>query len=192
MHHLDLGLWALFLAYGTSIAGSFVGLSCARRAATTPLGPTCWRWLVMAALSISGVGIRMTHFIAMMGFAVSLMPYCGMAGFHASLDSTATTPEGATLLDSMLQAYILGTTILAAPLVALVLARQSADTEVDEAIATWSAEINDAVPYPGDRGQEATAELDTRRDVPRRPADPLRKGDVQVVPHERVRQPPLW
>lgn len=306
MHHFDLGLWVLFLAYGTSIAGSFVGLSCARRAATTPLGPTRWRWLVMAALSISGVGIWMTHFIAMMGFAVpgtiirydpmltilsaviaigatlfglwlvdlralagrpildrsalliggavmgvavSLMHYCGMAairirgelshdpvlvaasvaigigasiaalwlvrtafiratrllgalvmgcavaalhytgmaGVHASLDPTATMPEGATLLDLMLPAYIFGTIILAAPLVALVLARQSADTEVDEAIATWSAEINDAVPYPGDRGQEATAELDTRRDVPRRPADPLRKGDVQVMPHERVR-----
>ncbi len=83
-----------------------------------------------------------------MGCAVAALHYTGMAGVHASLDPTATMPEGATLLDLMLPAYIFGTIILATPLVALVLARQSADTEVDEAIATWSAEINDAVPYP--------------------------------------------
>lgn len=94
--------------------------------------------------------------------------------------------EGATILELMLPAYILGTVVLAAPLFALVLARRTAETEVNEAIATWSSEINDAVPYPGDR-EEATVGLDTRRDVPRLPADPLRKGTEHVVPPERVR-----
>lgn len=70
LHHFTMGLWVLFLAYGASVVGSYVGLSCARQLAKLPPGNARRGWLWMAALSIGGVGIWLTHFIAMMGFAV--------------------------------------------------------------------------------------------------------------------------
>lgn len=70
LHHFTMGLWVLFLAYGVSAVGSFVGLSCAREVAKLPPGNARRSWLWMAALTIGGVGIWLTHFVAMMGFAV--------------------------------------------------------------------------------------------------------------------------
>jgi NO-binding membrane sensor protein with MHYT domain len=70
LHHFSMGTWVLFLAYLTSVVGAYVGLSCARRAATATTDRAGARWTFMAALSIGGVGIWLMHFIGMMGFAV--------------------------------------------------------------------------------------------------------------------------
>ncbi|UYP19033.1 signal protein [Rhodococcus sp. Z13] len=69
VHHFSMGLWVFFLSYATAVVGSFVGLSCVRRSLDEPRRSGNW-WLLMAALSIGGVGIWLMHFIGMMGFAV--------------------------------------------------------------------------------------------------------------------------
>ncbi len=69
LHHFALGKWVLGLAYLTSITGSYVGLLCARQT-TRSRGSLGRAWLVMAAAALGGVGVWLTHFIAMMGFAV--------------------------------------------------------------------------------------------------------------------------
>src|SRR5688572_20518104 len=69
VHHFAMGSWLPFFAYVVSVVGSVVGLACtlqARRAGDEDrprLG-----WLVLAAVSIGGVGIWLMHFIAMLGF----------------------------------------------------------------------------------------------------------------------------
>ena len=35
VHHFDMGLWLLFLAYIVSVTGSVVGLACTRQSAGT-------------------------------------------------------------------------------------------------------------------------------------------------------------
>ncbi|MBS9374545.1 MHYT domain-containing protein [Rhodococcus sp. B50] len=69
VHHFSMGLWVFFLSYATAVMGSFVGLSCVRRSLEEPRRSGNW-WLVMASLSIGGVGIWLMHFIGMMGFSV--------------------------------------------------------------------------------------------------------------------------
>lgn len=67
VHHFAMGSWMLFFAYSISVVGSVIGLACtlqARRGDGRPrLG-----WLLLAAVSIGGVGIWLMHFIAMLGF----------------------------------------------------------------------------------------------------------------------------
>jgi len=70
VHHFDMGLWLLFLAYIVSVVGSVVGLACTRRGAAAPDERDRLRWLAMAAISIGGVAIWLMHFIAMLGFAI--------------------------------------------------------------------------------------------------------------------------
>jgi len=70
VHHFDMGLWLLFLAYVVSVTGSVVGLACTRCGAAEPDGRERLRWLAMAAIAIGGVGIWLMHFIAMLGFAI--------------------------------------------------------------------------------------------------------------------------
>ncbi|MBS9376273.1 putative signaling protein [Rhodococcus sp. B50] len=291
MHHFDMGLWVLLLAYGTSVAGSFIGLSCAHRVAERPPGPARWGWLLMAALSIGGVGIWMTHFIAMMGLAVpgtlirydptltalsaivavaatafglrlidlrvlagrpilgtaallvgsavmgltvsvmhysgmaairirgelsydpifvaasvgigigasiaalwlarvavgrstrvlgalvmgcavAALHYTGMAGVHVSLDPAAPAPDGVTIMSLMLPSYVLGTIVLAVPLVALLLTPRTAEPGLDEAIAKWTSESSGTEPVPEEHERVTTtrARLATggRRITPRR------------------------
>lgn len=74
VHHFDMGGWLLFLAYITSVVGSTVGLACTlqSRYADSPRARIVW--LVLAAVSIGGVGIWVMHFIAMLGFATPGMP----------------------------------------------------------------------------------------------------------------------
>ena len=294
MHHFDLGLWVLFLAYGTSIVGSFIGLSCARRTTGHPPGTTRRGWLTMAAVSIGGVGIWMTHFIAMMGFAVpgtlirydptvttlsailavvatlfglwltdlralagrpilataalfvggvvmglavsgmhysgmaairirgelshdpmfvtgsvaigiaastaalwlaraatgrltrllgalvmagavAALHYTGMAGVRVTLNPAASAPEGVTIMGLMLPAFILGTIVLAVPLVALVLTHPSADSAVDDAIATWTTQISGTDTGRTDRDHAA----DARRGAARRHSS----GTARAQPH---------
>lgn len=73
VQHFYMGTWLLFFAYATSVVGSTVGLACtlqARHAA----GRARLSWLLLAAVSIGGVGIWLMHFIAMLGFATPGMP----------------------------------------------------------------------------------------------------------------------
>jgi NO-binding membrane sensor protein with MHYT domain len=70
VHHFDMGLWLLVLAYVVSVTGSVVGLACTRCSAAEPNGLKRLRWLAMAAIAIGGVGIWLMHFIAMLGFAI--------------------------------------------------------------------------------------------------------------------------
>ncbi|MFD6856145.1 MHYT domain-containing protein [Rhodococcus sp. NPDC060086] len=69
-HHFAMGLWVPYLAFVTAAVGCYVGLSCVQqsRKCLTPAAGA--RWLVMAALSIGGVGIWLMHFIGMSGFSV--------------------------------------------------------------------------------------------------------------------------
>lgn len=70
LHHFSMGLWVFFLAYVISVAGSFVGLSCARKMVDSPRGRGRRLWLLLASLAIGGVAVWLMHFIGMMGFAV--------------------------------------------------------------------------------------------------------------------------
>ncbi|MHC9292388.1 MHYT domain-containing protein [Mycobacterium sp. LTG2003] len=70
VHHFDMGLWLLFLAYIVSVTGSVVGLACTRCGAAAATERDRLRWLLMAAIAIGGVGIWLMHFIAMLGFAI--------------------------------------------------------------------------------------------------------------------------
>ncbi|MEU5841090.1 MHYT domain-containing protein [Rhodococcus sp. NPDC047139] len=73
VHHFSMGMWVFFLSYATAVMGSFVGLSCVSRSLDEPRRSGNW-WLLMASLSIGGVGIWLMHFIGMMGFSVPGTP----------------------------------------------------------------------------------------------------------------------
>jgi NO-binding membrane sensor protein with MHYT domain len=70
MHHFDMGLWLLVLAYTVSVTGSVVGLACTRQSAVASDQRDRLRWLAMASVAIGGVAIWLMHFIAMLGFAI--------------------------------------------------------------------------------------------------------------------------
>lgn len=70
VHHFDMGLWLLFLAYIVSVTGSVVGLACTRHGAAASNERDRLRWLAMASIAIGGVAIWLMHFIAMLGFAI--------------------------------------------------------------------------------------------------------------------------
>jgi NO-binding membrane sensor protein with MHYT domain len=70
LHHFTMGFWVLPLAYVMAVVGSYVGLSCVRQALRFTTVRAGMLWLVMASVSIGGVGIWLMHFIGMMGFAV--------------------------------------------------------------------------------------------------------------------------
>jgi NO-binding membrane sensor protein with MHYT domain len=70
VHHFDMGLWLLFLAYIVSVTGSVVGLACTRHGAAASTERDRLRWLAMASIAIGGVAIWLMHFIAMLGFAI--------------------------------------------------------------------------------------------------------------------------
>ncbi|MDJ0392986.1 MHYT domain-containing protein [Rhodococcus sp. G-MC3] len=70
MQHFSMGIWLVFLAYIVSVVGCVVGLACTRQSAVAPTERGRFGWLVMAAVSIGGIGIWMMHFIAMLGFSV--------------------------------------------------------------------------------------------------------------------------
>jgi NO-binding membrane sensor protein with MHYT domain len=70
VHHFDMGLWLLFLAYIVSVTGSVVGLACTRLSAAASDERGRLRWLAMASIAIGGVAIWLMHFIAMLGFAI--------------------------------------------------------------------------------------------------------------------------
>ena len=69
-----LGRWLLVLAYLTSVVGCALGLACAVQARHAQDERRRIRWLVLAAVSIGGVGIWLMHFVAMLGFSTPGMP----------------------------------------------------------------------------------------------------------------------
>jgi NO-binding membrane sensor protein with MHYT domain len=73
VQHFYMGTWLLFFAYLTSVVGSTVGLACTLQARHAD-GRARISWLLLAAVSIGGVGIWLMHFIAMLGFATPGMP----------------------------------------------------------------------------------------------------------------------
>src|SRR4051794_41472910 len=77
VHHFDMGLWLLFLAYIVSVTGSVVGLACTRQSAAAFDGRDRLRWLAMASIAIGGGAIWLMHFIAMLRFAI---PNSGVRG----------------------------------------------------------------------------------------------------------------
>ncbi len=74
MEHFALGHWLLVLAYLTSVVGCALGLACAVQARHAADPRSRVRWLVLAAISIGGVGIWLMHFVAMLGFSTPGMP----------------------------------------------------------------------------------------------------------------------
>jgi NO-binding membrane sensor protein with MHYT domain len=70
-HHFTYGWLNPVMGLAFAAAGSYLGLSASRyaRAATSP--GARFRWTLLAALAIGGVGIWMMHFIAMVGFTVT-------------------------------------------------------------------------------------------------------------------------
>ena len=93
LHHFSMGIWVFFQVYATSAVGSYVGLSCVRQAAKDPTRSGKARWLAMAALSIGGIGVWLTHFIGMMGVAVpgTVIRYdLGLTAFSVVLAVGAT------------------------------------------------------------------------------------------------------
>lgn len=73
VNHFHLGTWLLLFAYVTSVVGCTVGLACTRQSRHTS-GRSRIGWLVLAAVSIGGVGIWLMHFIAMLGFSTPGLP----------------------------------------------------------------------------------------------------------------------
>jgi NO-binding membrane sensor protein with MHYT domain len=74
VEHFTMGSWLLFFAYVTSVVGSAVGLACTLQARSAQGARSRLGWLLLAAVSIGGVGIWLMHFIAMLGFATPGMP----------------------------------------------------------------------------------------------------------------------
>jgi len=74
MNHLGMGGWLLLLAFLTSVAGSTVGLACTLQARYATHRRAQISWLVLAAVSIGGVGIWLMHFVAMLGFETPGFP----------------------------------------------------------------------------------------------------------------------
>ncbi len=66
--HFAMGTWLMFFAYVVSVVGSVIGLACTLQARRGGDGRPRLGWLLLAAVSIGGVGIWLMHFIAMLGF----------------------------------------------------------------------------------------------------------------------------
>ncbi|HEX6351970.1 MAG TPA: MHYT domain-containing protein [Actinophytocola sp.] len=69
-----MGSWLVFFAYLVSVVGCVVGLACTLQARRGGDGSSRIGWLVLAAVSIGGVGIWLMHFIAMLGFDTPGLP----------------------------------------------------------------------------------------------------------------------
>lgn len=77
VHHFAYGWFNPVMAFSLAFLGSMLGLGCAARARAATSRRRRARWLVLAAISIGGVGIWLMHFMAMLGFDVpgSLVRY---------------------------------------------------------------------------------------------------------------------
>lgn len=87
VHHFHMGGWILGLAFLTSVVGSTAGLGCTMQSRYPAAPRVRILWLVLAAISIGGVGIWVMHFIAMLGFTTP--------GFPVRYDVTRTVLSAA-------------------------------------------------------------------------------------------------
>ncbi|WP_025272942.1 MHYT domain-containing protein [Haloglycomyces albus] len=69
-HHFTYGMINPVMAFFFSIAGSYLGLTCARFARAATNTATRIRWIALSSFAIGGIGIWMMHFAAMIGFTV--------------------------------------------------------------------------------------------------------------------------
>lgn len=74
MEEFALGGWMFVLAYLTSVVGGTLGLACTLQARHAAGEAIRLRWLALASVSIGGIGMWLTHFIGMLGFATPGMP----------------------------------------------------------------------------------------------------------------------
>jgi NO-binding membrane sensor protein with MHYT domain len=74
VQNFAMGGWMFALAYLTSVVGGTLGLACTLQARHAASEAIRLRWLVLAAISIGGIGIWLMHFIGMLGFATPGMP----------------------------------------------------------------------------------------------------------------------
>lgn len=74
VNHFEMGVWLLFLACATSFTGATLGLACTVRSRAATTHAVRMAWLVLAALSIGGVGVWLMHFIALLGFGTPGSP----------------------------------------------------------------------------------------------------------------------
>jgi NO-binding membrane sensor protein with MHYT domain len=70
VHHFAYGWFNPVMAFSLAFLGSALGLGCTARARDAGSVRRRARWLVLAAISIGGVGIWLMHFMAMLGFDV--------------------------------------------------------------------------------------------------------------------------
>jgi NO-binding membrane sensor protein with MHYT domain len=70
VHHFAYGWFNPVMAFSLAFLGSMLGLGCTARACDAPSTRRRARWLILAAISIGGVGIWLMHFMAMLGFDV--------------------------------------------------------------------------------------------------------------------------
>ncbi|MTE15550.1 MHYT domain-containing protein [Nocardia aurantiaca] len=70
MIYFSMGYWVLALALIVSFAGAACGLACIRQSTKSVTQRFRLVWLVVAAVSIGGVGVAMPIFVSMLGFDV--------------------------------------------------------------------------------------------------------------------------
>ncbi|MBB6118109.1 MHYT domain-containing protein [Nocardiopsis algeriensis] len=81
------------IAFAVSALGAFLGLSFAFRARKAPKGFFRWQWLALATLSLGGVSVWSTHFMAMMSWSPT--------GVAVRYDEVTTFAVGAVALVSL-------------------------------------------------------------------------------------------
>ncbi|MBF4480531.1 MHYT domain-containing protein, NO-binding membrane sensor [Rhodococcus rhodochrous J3] len=74
---------------------------------------------------------------AVMGCAVVALHYTGMAGIAVTVDPSAPHPEGMTIMTLLFPGFIIGVTLLAVPVVALMASASTQDLEQEREVATW-------------------------------------------------------
>lgn len=73
IHQFGYGITTPLIAYLVAVIGSASGLSAASRARVPAPWPVRSGWLVLAAVSIGGVGVWVAHFVGLLGFTVTGM-----------------------------------------------------------------------------------------------------------------------
>jgi NO-binding membrane sensor protein with MHYT domain len=97
VHHFAYGWFNPVMAFSLAFLGSLLGLGCTARARDAVTRSRRARWLVLAAISIGGVGIWLMHFMAMLGFDVPGSPIRYHPGLTALSMLIAVATVGAGL-----------------------------------------------------------------------------------------------
>jgi NO-binding membrane sensor protein with MHYT domain len=97
VHHFAYGWFNPVMAFSLAFLGSLLGLGCTARARDAATVSRRARWLILAAISIGGVGIWLMHFMAMLGFDVPGSPMRYNPGLTALSMLIAVITVGAGL-----------------------------------------------------------------------------------------------